>query len=91
MPAHAAFKETEVSYYGRLMKSCERNTRETWRDYLMYARKKSIDECCAESVRQMSKAAAKLAPSNRPCPKDTQINQLKCTNSKVWCEPIKAK
>jgi hypothetical protein len=89
LPAHAAIEETAASYYGRLMKSCEFTARETWRDYLLYAPNKRIDECCAESVQQMAKLGAKLAPSNRQCPSGTQINALKCTSSKNWCEPLK--
>ena len=87
--AHAAIEETPASYYGRLMKSCEFTARETWRDYLLYAPNKRIDECCAESVQKMAKLGAKLAPSNRQCPSGTQINALKCTSSKNWCEPVK--
>jgi hypothetical protein len=89
-PSHAAqkkmFQETAESYYGRLMKSCEYNVRENWRDYLLYAPNKHTDECCAESVKQMAKLGAKLAPSNRQCPENYQINALKCTSSKQWCE-----
>lgn len=88
-PAHA--EEKAESYYGRLMKSCEYNPRSSWRDYLLYAEKKHIDECCAESVNKMAALGAKLAPSDRRCPPHYQINSLKCTSSKTWCEEIKAK
>ncbi len=88
-PSRAAVQETAASYYGRLMKSCEFTARETWRDYLLYAPNKRIDECCAESVQQMAKLGAKLAPTNRQCPPGTQINALRCTSSKNWCEPVK--
>ncbi len=87
-PVRAAIKETDASYYDRLMKSCEYKKRETWRDYLLYVPNKRLDECCASSVRSMTDLGAKLA-SGRECPAGTQINQLKCTSSKVWCEPLK--
>lgn len=88
-PASAAFKETAESYYGRLMKSCEYSVRESWRDYLLYAPHKRIDECCAESVRAMAKAGAKETLRNKSCPEGYQPNALKCTSSKRWCEEIK--
>lgn len=87
--ASAAFKETAESYYGRLMKSCEYSVRESWRDYLLYAPHKRIDECCAESVRAMAKAGAKETLRNKSCPEGYQPNALKCTSSKRWCEEIK--
>ncbi|MGB4107613.1 MAG: hypothetical protein WBK55_07435 [Alphaproteobacteria bacterium] len=89
-PASAAFKETADSYYGRLMKSCEYTVRETWRDYLLYVPHKRIDECCAESVREMAKEGAKET-RNGQCPSGYQPNALKCTSSKRWCEEVKAK
>lgn len=84
-PASAAFKETAESYYARLMKSCEYAVRESWRDYLLYAPHKRLDECCAESVRKMAKEGAKET-SNGACPDGYQANALKCTTSKRWCE-----
>lgn len=89
-PASAALKETPESYYARLMKSCEYKVREGWRDYLLYAPNKRIDECCAESVRKMAKAGAKLE-RNGKCPDGYQPNALKCTSSKRWCEETKPK
>ena len=88
--ASAAFKETAESYYGRIMKSCEYAVRESWRDYLLYVPHKRINECCAESVRTMAKAGAKLMRGDQ-CPEGCQPNALKCTSSKRWCEEIKPK
>jgi hypothetical protein len=83
------FKETDDSYYTRIAKSCEFTTRDTWRDYLLYAPHKRTDQCCMESVKQMAKMGVREA-NGRTCPDGTQINALKCTNSKSWCEPVKA-
>jgi hypothetical protein len=82
MPASAAFRETPESYYGRIMKSCEYAVRENWRDYLLYVPHKRIDECCAESVRTMAKAGAKLTRGDQ-CPEGYQPTLVRGNQTEV--------
>ncbi len=84
-PASADIRESDASYYDRLMKTCEVNERKDWRDFLLYV-PQPRDSCCAASVNAMKNVRAKPADAQGNCPKGFQKNMLKCITTKTWCE-----